>query len=435
MSALSQITIEELYRIYQSHQIISTDSRKITQGALFFALKGEHFDGNQFAARALENGAAYAVVDDPKVVDSEQFILVSDTLVALQQLALYHRKHLNLKIIAITGSNGKTTTKELISAVLSTRHQVISTAGNYNNHIGVPLTLLRIGKQHDIAVIEMGANHQGEIDAYCNIALPTHGLITNIGKAHLEGFGGIEGVERAKTELYRYIQSQSEVLFVDLDNPLLIKHAKNSNMVTYAEHHPADYRGENISTHQFLSIRWFENDLSYELQSQLIGSYNLKNILAAICVGRYFEVPPDKVIQAIESYSPSNNRSQVVSTLRNTILLDAYNANPTSMAAAIENFTNYPGKNKVCVLGDMLELGSYTNQEHQKILDQLASKNFETVLLVGENFYANKCDFPFHFFHSSKDAIEWLRKNRLAEKTILIKGSRKLCLEDLTPDL
>lgn len=429
------MTTEELYRIFQSHQVVCTDSRKIAKGAIFFALKGENFDGNHFAARALANGAAYAVVDDPKVAQSQQYILVPDVLVALQKLALHHRRHLNPKIIAITGSNGKTTTKELISAVLATKYNIISTSGNYNNHIGVPLTLLRIGKKHDLAVIEMGANHKGEIDSYCKIALPTHGLITNIGKAHLEGFGGIEGVEQAKTELYRHIQSNSGLLFVDLDNPILVKHAKNSTMVTYAEHHPADYRGENISANHFVAVRWFENETSYELQSQLIGSYNLKNILAAICVGRYFEVSPDKVIHAIEAYSPTNNRSQVVKTNRNTILLDAYNANPSSMAAAIENLRCYPSKNKVCILGDMLELGPYADQEHQKILNQLANENFEAVLLVGENFFDHKRDYPFHFFNSSKDAADWLKKNKLSEKIILIKGSRKLCLEDLTTDL
>ncbi|MDP2422805.1 MAG: UDP-N-acetylmuramoyl-tripeptide--D-alanyl-D-alanine ligase [Bacteroidales bacterium] len=426
---------EDLYQIFRSYPIICTDSRNIIPGSLFFALKGEYFNGNRFAAAAIDKGAAYAIVDDPLSVVSGQHIFVPDVLTTLQQLARHHRLQAKLTVIAITGSNGKTTTKELITAVLGSHYQTIATTGNLNNHVGVPLTLLRIVSAHEMAVVEMGANHVGEINSLCELALPTHGIITNIGHAHLEGFGSFEGVVQAKTELYRHIQHNAGILFVDSDNALLNHHAQDTDTITYGLNLTAVYRGEITGLQPFLKVRWSEKESEYELQSKLVGSYNFKNILAAISVGRHFEVPAEKIIRAIESYTPSNNRSQVVITKHNTLILDAYNANPSSMSAAIENFKSYTVDHKICILGDMLELGSYTHNEHQKIMDLLESGNFETVMLVGEYFYEHRHTSPYNYFLSIVEAGEWLQNNNLQHKTILIKGSRKIQLENLLPHL
>jgi UDP-N-acetylmuramoyl-tripeptide--D-alanyl-D-alanine ligase len=429
------ITIEELYQVYLKHPVISTDSRVITSGSLFFALKGDNFDGNAFAAEALEKGAAYTIVDDKSVRESASMIYVDDVLKTLQELALYHRKQLKIPVIGITGTNGKTTTKELIKSVLSQKYRIVASKGNLNNHIGVPVTLLSITHETEIAVVEMGANHEGEINSLCHIALPTHGIITNIGKAHLEGFGGFEGVIRAKTELYRFLAENKGIAFVNKDNKLLTDHAGDLKKITYGSDPSAAFNGSLLSgnqpfIHVLLSFRSYE----MTVHSKLYGAYNFENILAAACIGCHFKVPKEKIRDGIENYIPSNNRSQILKTEQNILVLDAYNANPDSLRNAILSFSasSYPAK--MIIIGDMLELGKEGDSEHQKILELIALQNFEAVYLVGPDFTRLNTRREWTCFQDSELAKMWFSHHRIEGKTILVKGSRGMKLEKITEE-
>ena len=428
--------IEKLYSIFLKHPLVCTDTRDIKPGSIFFALKGGNFNGNQFAEKAIEMGCAYAVIDEKEFQKNENYFLVDDVLKALQQLANHHRKQLNIPVIGITGSNGKTTSKELVNAVLSKKYKVLATVGNLNNHIGVPLTLLSITKEHEMAIVEMGANHQGEIAELCTIAEPDFGIITNIGKAHLEGFGGIEGVKKGKSELYKYIQSKSGKLFVHGDDDVLLELASSTEKVTYGTKKLYDIVGaiaENTS--EFISFQWATRYNAVNIKkselvpTQLVGIYNYYNLLCAACVGHYFKVEDELINQALKEYAPSNNRSQLHKTKSNTLILDYYNANPSSMSLAIENFASLNQPNKMVILGDMLELGSESEKEHDAIVTLLQQKNISNALLVGPLFINAGKKVNAKTFSTSDDVVEFLKQNKIADSTILIKGSRGIKLE------
>ncbi len=419
-------SIETIYKAYLQHPLVSTDTRNIIPGSIFFALKGDSFNGNRFAAEALERGAAFAVVDEAEVKKDNRYFLVKDVLGALQDLASYHRSQLKIPFIGITGSNGKTTSKELIHAVLSRKYKTCATKGNLNNHIGVPLTLLSITKEHEAAVIEMGANHVGEIAMLCGIAKPEYGIITNIGKAHLEGFGGFEGVKKAKSELYKHIKAHGGQLFVNADNPLLEELSGGIKRTTYGAGAGCDYKGKFMGSEPFVKMDFGAG----EVQTRLVGKYNFENILAAACIGHHFGVSDQDIKAALEGYEPSNNRSQVMKKGSNTLLLDAYNANPTSMTAAIENFVAMGSANKVMVLGDMLELGKESAAEHNNIINLIKSKGFKgTVVLVGKLFSAAENTIGAKTFEDASQAFAWLKGNALSNSTVLVKGSRGIKLE------
>jgi UDP-N-acetylmuramoyl-tripeptide--D-alanyl-D-alanine ligase len=415
-------------------QNITTDTRKITKGCIYFALKGEKFDGNIFAEEALEQGAAYVVVDNTSVVKNDKYILVDGVLSALQQLANHHRKQLRIPVIGITGSNGKTTTKELIHAVLSKKYNTQYTQGNLNNHIGVPLTLLTITPQHEMAVVEMGANHQLEIDMLCRISEPNFGIITNIGKAHLEGFGGIEGVKKGKSELYKYLKEVNGTVFLHGDDTVLADLSKENNKVTYGTNKLYDIVGKCNRTSLFVELAWRTRYKATEvkaadyIKTNLVGIYNYNNALCAACVGNYFKIEESLINEALENYAPTNNRSQLQKTENNSLILDYYNANPTSMQAAIENFYNMSANAKMLVLGDMLELGEESITEHQAIINLLHEKKFEDYLLVGPIFSSLQKEKSFT---TSKQAQEFLQAHPTKNKTILIKGSRGIALEEV----
>ncbi|GHA66747.1 UDP-N-acetylmuramoyl-tripeptide--D-alanyl-D-alanine ligase [Pontibacter akesuensis] len=424
-----QNTIEFLYQKYQECQHVSTDSRAAQHQSLFFALNGPNFKGAQFAQMALEKGANYAVVDDPALA-SDKVIVVEDTLVALQELARHHRRQLSIPIIGITGSNGKTTSKELVHAVLSQKYNTLYTQGNLNNHIGVPLTLLRIKPEHEMAIIEMGANHIGEIALLCSIALPSHGFITNIGKAHLEGFGSLEGVARGKSELYVHLLEHGGTVFVNTQNEHLMRMSRRiENKVTY----PAAgdyYHSELLEASPYVVYKDEEGNM---VHTQLVGSYNYENMAAAACIGKFFGVPLQQANDAIASYSPVNNRSQVVQQGSNTLILDAYNANPTSMAAAVRNFGSMAAPRKVVILGDMFELGVESEAEHRALGETVAEQSFDTVILCGKDMqHAASVNEDFLYFETKPELQTWLRKNPIAGSYVLIKGSRGMGLETLT---
>lgn len=382
--------IETLYSCFLQHPIITTDSRDVPADSMFFALKGDSFDGNQYARAALEKGAAYAVVDDPSV-QGEHIILVPDVLKTLQQLAHYHRCQLGTTIVGITGTNGKTTTKELIATVLQKKYNVLYTQGNFNNHIGVPKTLLQLTKEHDIAVVEMGANHPGEIKTLVEIVCPDYGLITNVGRAHLEGFGSFEGVIRTKGELYDFLRADAGTAFINNDNEYLKGISHDLRLVKYGQM-PADdllVQGEFIDCNPTLHFRWKQQGSPFspmEVQTHLIGSYNLDNALAAACVGTIFAVPAEDISAALSEYTPSNNRSQLTKTADNQLIVDAYNANPTSMAAALDSFAHVKAEKKMVILGDMKELGEVSQAEHKSILNRLAELQLQQIWLVGSEF-------------------------------------------------
>lgn len=430
------ISIEQLYSLFLKHSQVCTDTRALIPGSIFFALKGENFNGNRFAEQALAAGCAYAVIDEEEYKKDDRFLLVPDVLATLQDLARFHRQKLKIPVIGITGTNGKTTTKELISSVLSRKYKTYATKGNLNNHIGVPLTLLSITTAHEMAVIEMGANHVGEIEMLCNIAFPTHGIITNIGKAHLEGFGGPQGVIKAKNELYVHIKKTNGLLFVNQDNPLLADLSKEITRYSYGTAN-ADIVGEFLSAEPFVMFRWKPSSSSQPLHerdvvnTQLIGKYNFENLLAAACIGHYFKVEDKEINKALEEYLPSNNRSQVMRKGSNTLLLDAYNANPTSMTAAIENFYEMRNGNKLLVLGDMLELGEDSEKEHQHIIDLLKQKELSNVVLVGPQFMKVNNSIGARQFANAEEAMEWLKEQQIINSTVLIKGSRGIRLEKL----
>ncbi len=423
--------IASLYAIFREHPTVTTDSRNIPADSIFFALKGDNFNGNAFANEALLKGASYAVIDEPEFETNDRMILVSDVLQSLQQLAQYHRTQLGLPILAITGTNGKTTTKELITAVLSKKFRVNSTKGNLNNHIGVPLTLLSMNTETEFGVVEMGANHPGEIKILCDIANPDFGLITNIGKAHLEGFGSFEGVIKTKSELYNFLRNKGGKCFVNADNSLLTKQAKNIEQVSYGKSTDYFMAGELASTDNYLVVKaLFPKGWLY-LKSKLVGDYNFENLLAAACVGKYFEVDPLLIQEAIAEYFPSNNRSQLIQKAKNTIIMDAYNANPTSMMAALTNFAGIRHENKCIILGDMLELGSVSAEEHQKITDFIEEQKFSEVYLVGPQFKNTIDRTQKKKFDQVELLSNYLKTQPIENKLILIKGSRGIHLEKI----
>ncbi len=420
--------IAELYKIYQQHPEVSTDTRNSPKGSIFFSLKGANFNGNEYAEKAIESGCSYAIVDEEKYATHPNIILVKNSLETLQELARFHRKHLKTPIIGITGTNGKTTTKELVSSVLSQEYKVLSTTGNLNNHIGVPLTILRIKKEHEIAIVEMGANHVGEIKFLAEIARPNYGLITNIGHAHIEGFGSFANVIKAKGELYEYIRStQDGKIFIDYDNPLLREMAEGITSIYYGLEEDLFVSGKVLSIRPYLEFEWKFGSKRNKVNTNLIGEYNLPNILAAITIGKYLGIKAPLICKAIEDYQPTNNRSQLKETDRNMLIIDAYNANPTSMLAALENFVHMDVSRKALILGDMKELGPDTDMEHQKIADYVSHHHFDKVIFVGENFSRIKTDSVR--LKDTNSLKEYLKENPIYDSYILLKGSRSIQLE------
>jgi UDP-N-acetylmuramoyl-tripeptide--D-alanyl-D-alanine ligase len=438
-------TTEEIYKLYQQHPVISTDTRKIAAGSLFFALKGDKFDANTFAQQAIEAGAAYAVIDNPDYKTSDKCLLVTDVLTALQDLARHHRRQLTIPVIGLTGTNGKTTTKELINAVLSQHFTTLATQGNLNNHIGVPLTILNINASHQIAVIEMGANHIKEIELLCSIAQPSHGLITNVGKAHLEGFGSIDGVKIAKGELYDFLSKDGGVAFINGNNPILMamQAARKFNVqpVFYGDAIDDLVSGEITKNAPLLSLEWTNNSSgeTHAVKTQLTGAYNLDNILAAICIGVYFKLSPAEISRGIETYQPTNNRSQIVKTATNTLICDYYNANPSSMAVAIENIGKITAQRKVLILGDMFELGDESAAEHLAIVQKALATPVDDRIFIGHSFEHTNTTMPHDpadigkatFYSTVEEAIVGLKALPIENSTILIKGSRGMALERL----
>ena len=422
-------SIEELYTIYKKNPVITTDSRNIPQNSIFFSLKGDNFNGNTFTQKALENGASFAVVDEIKYKINNQCLLVADGLQALQELAKYHRKQLQTKVIGITGTNGKTTTKELIYAVLSTKYKTFATQGNLNNHVGVPLSVLAIRPETELAVIEMGANHIGEIADLCKISQPDLGLITNIGKAHLEGFGSYEGIIQAKSELYNYLKSKTNSIFINVDDDILRKISQHMQKIEYSISSESGCFAKEIFCNPFVNMNIEIHQKQLLIKSQLIGAYNAQNIMAAVCIGNYFGVDLDSIKTAIENYKPTNNRSQFARTEKNQLIVDAYNANPTSMEATLKNFSEIQMANKTAIIGDMLELGDESVNEHQAIISILKKYNFNQVILVGKIFHS--LDSEFNSFISTEEAYTWIQKNPISNASVLIKGSRGIRLEKL----
>ncbi len=441
------MTTEELYKLFLQHPIISTDTRKIAAGSLFFALKGDKFDANTFAKQALGAGAAHAIIDNPDYNLGEKYILVDDVLTALQDLARHHRRQLNIPVIGLTGTNGKTTTKELINSVLSTLFKTLATQGNLNNHIGVPLTMLTVDSSHEMAVIEMGANHQKEIELLCSIAQPTHGLITNVGKAHLEGFGGVEGVKKGKGELYDYLKKsggiEKRVAFINNDNGILLKMQQERGLTNVVYYGTGDNQslvtGEIIENSPLLTLQWTNNQSAKTstAKTQLTGAYNLDNILAAICIGVYFDLTDEEINKGIEGYQPKNNRSQIMQTATNTLICDYYNANPSSMFVAIENIGKLDAKRKVLILGDMFEMGDESAAEHTSVIKKALETPVDQRIFIGKDFFQAATAIDHgpstmdSFYPTAEDAITALKAGPIKNSTILIKGSRGMALERL----
>lgn len=422
-------TTENIYQIFREYPHISTDSRKIEKNCLFFALKGENFNGNKYAAAALQNGAACAIIDEKEYFLSEKTILVEDVLQSLKSLASFHRKMLGIPILAITGTNGKTTTKELVAAVLAEKYKVGFTQGNLNNHIGVPLTLLSMNAETEFGVVEMGANHPGEIAELCRIAEPDFGIITNIGKAHLEGFGSLEGVIKTKSELYQFLTNKNGIVFFNQDNPILVELTqKISPKIGYGTQH-TDFTGELIQSPPYVNVKAnFKKGVLY-LNTNLFGDYNFENILAAACIGNYFQVDPLKIQKALKEYQPKNNRSQLIKKGGLKIIMDAYNANPTSMKASLKSFLSDVSSENYLILGDMLELGEYSREEHIKILEFLKEFPQIKTFVVGEKFSNAAQNYNCHTFFNVQQLCSFLRKNPIKTGNILIKGSRGIQLE------
>lgn len=421
--------IKDIYSLFLQNPSICTDTRKINKGDIFFALKGESFNGNKFADKAIKEGCSFAIIDEEEYKTSEKHIIVKNVLTCLQELASYHRDQIKIPIIGITGTNGKTTTKELIRSVLQTKFNTYATEGNFNNHIGVPLSLLSINSKHEIAVIEMGANHQHEIAELANIAKPNFGIITNIGKAHLEGFGSFENLRNTKKELYDYIDANKGLLFVNSDNDLLSDMSSNIRKFTYGSN-KADSKAKYTQAAPFLVMELISPKGLLYVKTKLIGGYNYENALAAASIGRYFKIDDLEIKKALETYTPSNNRSQLKKTKRNTLILDAYNANPTSMKASILNFKEIKDKNKAIILGDMLELGDESNKEHELIIKLFKDNNLGKIFLVGPIFFKQDCSSYVKKFEKTEELIKFLKDEPLDNHTILIKGSRGIKLED-----
>lgn len=422
--------MDRLYAIYRLSSRVQTDTRALAAGELFFALKGPSFNGNAFALKALEMGASAVVVDEPIGATGENIFQVNDALETLQALALHHRRQFKIPFIAITGSNGKTTTKELVHAVLSSTYKTYTTKGNLNNHIGVPLTILSIADDAEMAIIEMGANHQREIESYCRIALPTHGLINNCGKAHLEGFGGVEGIRKGKGELFDFLALNNGTAFINADLDYLLDMSSSiDNKVFYGGKNTA-YQANIIQSEPLLGMEInHEKWGTQQIFTRLVGAYNKPNIEAAICIGNYFGIAFEKIKIAIEAYTPDNARSQLIIKGSNTIVLDAYNANPSSMQAAIENFSLMHSENKCMFLGGMMELGEHSIKEHQSLVELIKKTSFRQVVLVGGDFAF--VEHPFIYCADAMEATEWLRNNQPSCSLLLIKGSRSIKMEKL----
>ncbi len=424
---MERISIAQLHRKFRESAGISIDTRSLQYGEMFFCLKGENFNANKFAKQALDQGALYVIIDDKDYYINERTILVSDALEYLQLLASYHRRQFDIPFIGITGTNGKTTTKELVNAVLSKKFNTHATSGNFNNHIGVPLTLLSIPDNTEIAIIEMGANHIGEIAELCKMSEPNYGIITSIGKAHLEGFGSIEGVIKTKTELYKSINNSAGTLFVNSDSDLLLDLSKDYNRITYGSNANNDTVGKKIETSVFSTLQW----KTYNIESQLVGSYNFDNIMAAICIGSYFQVEDSMIAEAIELYAPENQRSQWKKTDYNELIIDAYNANPTSMKVALSSIAELKTVNKWLILGDMLELGSESNNEHLEIVNSIDKEQLKKSIFVGNYFMEIGKTKDINCFSATSDAAEWIENNPIKQSVVLIKGSRGIALEGL----
>ena len=423
------MSIIDLYDLFIHNPQITTDSRNCPKGSIFFALKGDKFDGNQYAGKALASGCVYAVIDNPDYYIGERTILVDNVLKTLQQLAHHHRKVLGLPIIGITGTNCKTTTKELLAAVLSTKFNLLYTEGNFNNHIGVPLTLLRLTHDHEMAVIEMGASHPGDIKELVDIVHPNYGIITNVGRAHLEGFGSFEGVIRTKGELYDYIRRSKGKIFIKKENEYLQSIAKGIEQITYGNGDDAFASGQVVSCDPFLVFNWKQQGKLHTVETHMIGSYNLDNVLAAVAVGRFFKIPAERISRAIAAYEPTNNRSQFKKTENNELIIDAYNANPSSMKVALDNFITMPVQPKAIILGDMRELGPTSDELHAEVVEQIKKGQFDKVFLCGEHF--SKVGKEFSPFATTEAMVEELRKQPLKGYHILIKGSHSMGLEKL----
>ena len=419
------MNISEIYQLYKKTYLVSTDTRKVTQNCLFFALKGDNFNGNKFAIDALEKGASYAIIDEKKYQTNKKLILVDDVLKTLQSLAAYHRKQLSIPIISLTGSNGKTTTKELINAVLSKKYQTTATIGNLNNHIGVPLTLLSMTPKTEIGIVEMGANHLKEIEFLCDIVQPDYGYITNFGKAHLEGFGSLEGVIQGKTELYQYLKKNKKTVFVNANDVNQLDKSEGIKRIIFGDNN-VDVHIELVSANPFVRVQYDKS----MIESKLIGAYNFNNIASAITIGSYFGVNNTSIKEAIENYLPTNNRSQIINKGPNKIILDAYNANPSSMQVALESFSGLTDTNKIAILGDMFELGTEAKTEHQKIINLLESLKIDKIYLLGNNFYTTKIKSnSIQSFKTFEDFKNFFSNEKLPNSTLLIKGSRGMALE------
>lgn len=425
----------QLYKYFLECGKVTTDTRDCPEGSMFIALKGASFNGNTFASQAIAGGCRYAVVDEAEYANDAEgrILLVDDCLKALQDLAAWHRRMLGTRMIGITGTNGKTTTKELIAAVLKEKYNVLYTQGNLNNHIGVPLTLFKLTPEHEMAVVEMGANHPGEIKTLVNIACPDYGIITNVGKAHLEGFGSFEGVIRTKGELYDYLRTNGGKIFIQNENPYLNSIAGGLECIRYGAEEGLYVSGKVLSCSPFLSFSWKSEDKVHEVQTHLIGSYNVDNALAAVAIGRYFGVADDAICHALSSYEPRNNRSQLVEAGGNSYVIDAYNANPTSMTAALENFRMIDAGHKMVILGDMKELGEASLEEHQKVVDMLARCGFDRVILVGPEF--GKTANAFEHYNNADDVYQVLSSAIPKGYMILIKGSNSMKLAAMAEKL
>lgn len=421
------MNIQEIHKLFLQCKSVSIDTRKIEKDSMFFAIKGENFDANTFAKQALDLGALFVVIDNESYFIDERTILVDNSLETLQGLAKFHRNYLQLPIVALTGSNGKTTTKELINVVLSKKFKTKATVGNLNNHIGVPLTLLSFTKETEMGIVEMGANHKKEIEFLCEIAQPDYGYITNFGKAHLEGFGGVEGVIEGKSEMYKYLAANDKLVFVNLEDPIQIEKSKGIKSFTFGVNkEAADLKIKDIQANPFVVVEYDD----FKVESHLIGLYNANNINAAVAIGKFFNVEDAAIKQAIENYIPENNRSQLLKKGSNQIILDAYNANPSSMAVAITNFLQLENQNKIMILGDMFELGNESEQEHKIIIDSLLNQNKSVCYLIGKHFYENKVlSENIHFFESFDAFAAYLKTIQFNDNTILIKGSRGMALE------
>lgn len=419
--------IKELYQHFQKHPSINIDTRKVEKGDIFFALKGPNFNANHFAKHAIDKGAAYAIVDEELNLADKKIIKTDNVLLTLQQLAKHHREQFNIPFIAITGSNGKTTTKELVHEVLSSSFKTYTTQGNLNNHIGIPLTILKIKKDAQLAVIEMGANHLKEIESYCYYTKPTHGLITNFGKAHLEGFGSIEGVWKGKGELFNFLRENSGTAFVNCDdNHIKEISAGIKDIVTYGTLE-GSVMGKSVNSSSLLEVEITKGANIDLIKTQLVGQYNLPNVLATVAIGKYFNISDEKIKTAIDNYSPANSRSQLLIQNTNTIILDAYNANPSSMKSAIENFAQMQGKNKILLIGTMMELGEESDKEHEDLIEIINGYKWDNVVLVGNNF--NHINHSYIQFDNSLLAKKWLQDQHLQNSYILIKGSRSIQME------